>query len=122
MHQFFSHHHLFDIIIAVVLGALIIWSVFKLALGQGDASDVAQQLYVGNLPYRVTDSHLQDFFGQFGQIKQLRVITNRHTGRSKGFGFVTYAKASQAEKALSAHGEDFRGRTLVVRQAKPKGE
>ena len=122
MHQFFSHHFLFDIFIAVVLSALIIWSFFKFSFNRGNASEGAQQLYVGNLPYRVTSSHLEDFFSQFGQIKQLRVITNRHTGRSKGFGFVTYAKASQAQKALAAHGEEFRGRTLVVRQAKPKGE
>lgn len=77
------------------------------------------QLYIGNIPYRVTDSDLRDFFSEFGELESVRVIKDRRTGRSKGFAFITYVELDGASAALAAHEQDFQGRALIVRYAKP---
>lgn len=80
-------------------------------------------LYVGNLPYTVTDSDLEAAFSQYGQVKAARVIIDRATGRSKGFGFVEMASAAEGEAAIQAlNGKDFQGRTLTVNEARPREE
>ncbi len=79
------------------------------------------QLYVGNLSYRASDSELRDFFSTFGEIDTIRVIKDRRTGRSKGFAFITYVNLEGATEALTAHEQDFMGRALIVRYAKPAG-
>ena len=78
------------------------------------------QLYVGNLSYRIREGQLRDFFSQYGDIKNIRIIKNHQNGRSKGFGFVTFSDSSEAKTALSTNGEDFCGRPLVVRIAKAR--
>ena len=80
------------------------------------------QLYVGNLSYRASDDDVSEFFGSFGAIETIRVIKDRRTGRSKGFAFVTFAKIKSATAALEAHGQDFSGRSLIVRYAKPSND
>ena len=81
-----------------------------------------EQLYVGNLSYQVNSQQLKQQFSKYGEVDTIRVIKNTKTGRSKGFAFVTYTDTKSAKKALSANGQDLRGRPMVVRMAKPRGE
>ena len=82
---------------------------------------MAKKLYVGNLPYGVTDSDLQNLFGQHGSVQSAQVIMDRDTGRSKGFGFVEMDGTDQAQAAIDAlNGQEFNGRTLTVNEARPR--
>lgn len=82
---------------------------------------MGKKLYVGNLPYTVTDSDLQRMFADHGTVQSAQVIIDRESGRSKGFGFVEMASAEEAEAAISAlNGMDQGGRTLTVNEAKPR--
>src|SRR5437868_12232052 len=79
---------------------------------------VAKKLYVGNLPYGVTDSDLQNLFEQHGSVQSAQVIADRDTGRSKGFGFVEMGNADEAQAAIDAlNGQEFNGRALTVNEA-----
>lgn len=79
------------------------------------------KLYVGNLPYSATNDSLAAHFAQCGNVTQATVITDKFSGRSKGFGFVEFDSAEGAEKAIATlHGTDFDGRNLVVNEARPK--
>ncbi len=78
------------------------------------------KLYVGNLGYSVSDSSLRDLFAAFGNVDSARVISDRDTGTSKGFGFVEMSDAD-AQKAMGAlNGREFEGRALRVNEAKPQ--
>jgi len=81
-----------------------------------------EQIYVGNLHYNVQKNTLFDTFKPFGTIREVRIIQNNKTGRSKGFAFIRFKTADQAEKALKMHGRDLYGRSLVVRIAKKRDE
>lgn len=84
---------------------------------------MAVKLYVGNLPYSTNDNDLREMFAEFGEIVSVAVISDRETGRSKGFGFVEFAEADAAKKAIEAlNGKDFSGRNLVVNEARPREE
>ncbi len=78
------------------------------------------KLYVGNLPYDVSDDKLNEMFSKFGTPDSAKVITDRDTGRSKGFGFVEFSNANEAKQALSMNGTDMGGRALTVNEARPK--
>ena len=80
------------------------------------------KLYVGNLPYNISDDQLNDLFAKFGTPDSAKVITDRETGRSKGFGFVEFSNSEQAQQALSLNGTEFGGRSLTVNEARPKNE
>jgi len=78
------------------------------------------KLYVGNLPYAVKDENLSEMFAEFGEITEAKVITDKFSGRSKGFGFVTFAKDEDATKAVEAmNGKEVEGRPLTVNVARP---
>lgn len=78
-------------------------------------------IYVGNLSYETTERDLQTAFEQYGSVSSARVITDRATGRSKGFGFVEMANSSEARQAIEGlNGRDLGGRDLNVNEAKPK--
>ncbi|MBI4404550.1 MAG: RNA-binding protein [Deltaproteobacteria bacterium] len=82
---------------------------------------MAKKLYVGNLAFTTTESSLSDLFAQFGTVESVRLITDRDTGRSKGFAFVEMATDEEAEKAISdLNGKDFDGRQLTVNEARPQ--
>jgi RNA recognition motif-containing protein len=84
---------------------------------------MGKRLYVGNLAYGVTDSDLQRMFEPHGSVTSAQVITDRETGRSKGFGFVEMANDQEAQAAIQAlHGQQVEGRTLTVNEARPKTE
>jgi len=79
------------------------------------------KLYVGNLSYNVTDERLQEHFAQHGAVVSARVVTDKFSGRSKGFGFVEMSSDEEAEKAIQAfNGTDFEGRNIVVSEARPQ--
>lgn len=81
---------------------------------------MGKKLYVGNLSYSTTDQSLQAAFAQYGNVESARVIMDRETGRSKGFGFVEMASDDDAQKAASAmDGQDLDGRNLKVAEARP---
>ncbi len=78
------------------------------------------KLYVGNLSYNTTDATLNDLFAPFGQVESARVITDRDSGTSKGFGFVEMSN-SDAQKAMGAlNGREIDGRAIRVNEAKPQ--
>ncbi|HBC88620.1 MAG TPA: RNA-binding protein [Lentisphaeria bacterium] len=78
-------------------------------------------LYVGNLAYEVTDDDLKTAFQVHGEIQSARVIMDRYTGRSKGFGFVEMANNEQAQAAITAlNGTQLSGRAITVNEARPK--
>jgi RNA recognition motif-containing protein len=83
----------------------------------------SKKLYVGNLPWAVTSEALHDMFAAYGEITEAVVISDRMTGRSKGFGFVTFTNDADAEKAVAEmHDKDVEGRRLVVNVARPREE
>ena len=82
---------------------------------------MAKKLFVGGLSWETTDSDLQKAFAPFGEITEAKVITDRGTGRSRGFGFVTYARDEDAKTAISKmHGTSLDGRTITVNEAQEK--
>ncbi|SFE45367.1 RNA recognition motif domain-containing protein [Paracidovorax wautersii] len=81
---------------------------------------MGNKLYVGNLPYSFRDSDLEQTFSQFGSVNSAKVMMERDTGRSKGFGFVEMGSDAEAQAAIQAvHGQNFGGRDLVVNEARP---
>ena len=79
------------------------------------------RLYVGNLSYNVSSSDLEQLFNQHGQVVSAEVLSDRDTGRSKGFGFVEMGSDSEAQAAIAAlNGQQHDGRTLTVNEAKPR--
>lgn len=82
---------------------------------------MSNKIYVGNLPYSVTDASLRSNFAEFGGVSSARVMMDRDTGTSKGFGFVEMASAEVAQAAISAlHGMSVDGRSIVVSLARPR--
>jgi len=82
---------------------------------------MAKKLYVGNLTYDVTSSDLERLFQPHGTVESAQVITDRDTGRSKGFGFVEMGTPQEAQAAIQAlHGRDANGRALTVNEARPR--
>ena len=81
---------------------------------------MGKRLYVGNLPFSATDDSLMQMFQQAGQVESARVVTDRDTGRNKGFGFVEMSTEQEAADAITKfNGTDFEGRTLTVNEARP---
>lgn len=84
---------------------------------------MGQKLYVGNFPYSLTDSDLEEMFKSFGTVASAKVIMDRESGRSKGFGFVEMGSDAEAQAAIQAmNGKDVQGRALTVNEARPKPE
>ncbi|MDH5204248.1 MAG: RNA-binding protein [Hylemonella sp.] len=81
---------------------------------------MGNKLYVGNLPYSIRDEELQQAFGQFGSVVSAKVMMERDTGRSKGFGFVEMSSEAEAQAAINGmNGQSLSGRSLVVNEARP---
>lgn len=82
-----------------------------------------KNLYVGNLPHSTTEADLRNAFGVYGPVDSINIITDRDTGRARGFAFVEMGDSGGAEKAIAAlNGSDLGGRTIQVNEAKPKAE
>ncbi len=81
------------------------------------------RLYVGNLPWSVNSDQLGQHFAQAGQVISAQVVTDKYSGRSRGFGFVEMSSDEEAQKAIEMfNGKDFEGRNIVVNIARPKTE
>ena len=81
---------------------------------------MGNKLYIGNLPYSVRDSDLEQAFGQFGAVTSAKVMMDRETGRSKGFGFVEMGSDAEAQAAINGmNGQPLGGRSVVVNEARP---
>ena len=79
------------------------------------------KLYVGNLTFDTTDQDLRDLFTQYGKPTEVALVTDRETGRSRGFGFVTMGNAEDGNAAIAAlEGKDYQGRNLTVNEARPR--
>src|SRR2546423_15666466 len=84
---------------------------------------MATKLFVGNLPFTVTENDLQDHFAQAGSVIAVNIMQDRATGRSRGFAFIEMASQEDANKAISMfHQKDFQGRPLTVNEARPREE
>ncbi len=82
-----------------------------------------KNLFVGNLPFTATEDELRGMFSAFGEVQQVRIMTDRDTGRSRGFAFVEIADDEAAAKAIAdLNGKDFGGRQLTINEARPKPE
>jgi RNA recognition motif-containing protein len=81
---------------------------------------MTNRVYVGSLPYATTDARLEEVFSQYGSVVSARIITDKLTGRSKGFGFVEMSSSSEAQAAIEAlNGSQLDGRNLTVNEARP---
>ena len=86
-------------------------------------SNLAKRLYVGGLPYETTDDELKELFSEAGTVESAKVVTDRYSGRSRGFGFVEMTNDDEATKAIeSMNGKQIGERTITVNEAKPMGE
>lgn len=84
---------------------------------------MAKRLFVGNLPYDITDAQLSELFASAGTVASATVIMDKFTGRSKGFGFVEMSSDEEADKAIATvAGQDMGGRAVVVNEARPREE
>jgi cold-inducible RNA-binding protein len=82
-----------------------------------------KNIFVGNLDFNVSEDELRNLFGTYGQVDRVTILTDRDTGRSRGFGFVEMTSAEDGEKAIAAlNGTQLAGRTLNVNEARPKAE
>jgi RNA recognition motif-containing protein len=87
------------------------------------AKEIAMNLYVGNLPYRMTEDQLKEAFEEYGQVSSCTIIKDKVTGSSKGFGFLEMAERSEAEAAITGlNGREMMGRKLNVNEARPRTE
>jgi cold-inducible RNA-binding protein len=81
------------------------------------------KLYVGNLSFNTSDPDLRDLFAQYGTVEDVHLVTDRGTGRSRGFAFVTMSSAAEGQAAITAlEGKQVDGRNLTVNEARPKAE
>lgn len=118
-------------IIYIIIGIIVLFAIIYLIANafkkrKSTSSNGAgieyinEQIYIGNLPYHVSERDLSSYFERYGQVTQAKVVKNYKTGRSKGFAFITFTSFDEAKKALQAHGEIMKGRNMVVRIAKPR--
>lgn len=84
---------------------------------------MGKRIYVGNLPWSVTKDKLEGLFSSFGEIEEALVVANKYTGRSRGFGFVTFRTDKDADEAIGKmNGKEVEGRKLIVSEARPLAE
>lgn len=81
---------------------------------------MSNKVYIGNLPYNISEQDIESVFSQFGTIEDISLIRDRGTGRLKGFGFITFESQKSAQEALQMDGKDFHGRSIKVSVAKER--
>lgn len=82
---------------------------------------MSKRIYIGNLPWSVTKEKLEELFSSFGEMEDALVVANKYTGRSRGFGFITFKNDADADKAIEEMNEkEVEGRALVVKKARPR--
>lgn len=91
-------------------------------MAQNDRKDLSMNIYVGKLPYSVTEDDLRAMFTEFGELESVKIITDKYSGQSKGFGFVEMPSNSEADQAIKAlNGKLINGRNIKVNPADPGG-
>ncbi|MHB1255795.1 MAG: RNA recognition motif domain-containing protein [Dethiobacteraceae bacterium] len=80
---------------------------------------MSKTIYIGNIPWSLSEDQLKEYFSKHGQVLSVRIITERATGRSKGYGFIEVS-AESAEKIIELNGTEMDGRKLVINEAKPR--
>ncbi len=84
---------------------------------------MAKKLFVGNLPYSATSEQLTEMFAEAGKVEEANIVTDKFSGRSRGFGFVEMSSDEEAQKAVTdLNGKEMEGRKIVVNEARPKRE
>ncbi|KUG27473.1 rna-binding protein [hydrocarbon metagenome] len=82
---------------------------------------MSKNIYVGNLPFRASEDNVRDLFAQYGAVSMVKLISDRETGKPRGFGFVEMDDDAEADAAIEAlNGKDYEGRSLKVNEAKPR--
>ncbi|NDY55173.1 RNA-binding protein [Desulfovibrio sulfodismutans] len=82
---------------------------------------MSKNIYVGNLPFRASEDNVRDLFAQYGAVSSVKLISDRETGKPRGFGFVEMDDDTEAEAAIEAlNGKDYEGRSLKINEAKPR--
>lgn len=101
------------------MGVLLLFQAF--VIRKEPIFVMGKRLYVGSLSYYTTEQALEDFFAQVGPVESVRIVTDRDTGRAKGFGFVEMVNEEDAQRAITTlNNTELDGRTLVVNEAKPQ--
>ena len=84
---------------------------------------MTMKLYVGNLPYNITENELEELFHEFGSVESVKIVTDRESGRSRGFGFLEMSSREEGENAIEAlNNKVVKNRSLVVNEARPRKE
>ncbi len=84
---------------------------------------MGEKIYVGNLPFSINEKKLKEIFSKFGEVTECAIISDKFSGRSKGFGFITFASEESTEKAISEmDNKEVEGRTIKVSEARPMEE
>jgi RNA recognition motif-containing protein len=95
--------------------------VERLIGGRNGVRALVMNIYVGNLSYGMSEDELRDAFGAFGEVSSVKILMDRETGRSRGFGFVEMPNQGEAEKAIAQlNGKDVGGRALRINEARPR--
>jgi len=82
---------------------------------------MSKNIYVGNLPFRASEDNIRDLFAQYGAVSAVKLISDRETGKPRGFGFVEMDDDTEADAAIEAlNGKDYEGRSLKINEAKPR--
>lgn len=115
-----NNHMLLFVISLIIVFLLIVVAFFFRRSRKSRVSSGAEQIYIGNLPYRTNERDLRKHFSRYGRINDVRIVKDRRTGRSKGYAFITFSNARDAKKSLADHGKALHGRSLVVHIAKPR--
>lgn len=103
-------------VIKLDVSVIVFWDYCR-----NDTSVMAKKLYIGSLAWATTDADLREAFGQYGEIEDAVVISDRESGRSRGFGFVTFTDDAAADAAVAAmHGQMLQGREIVVNEAQER--
>lgn len=105
-------------LIGIIIGFICGWLIGKRSYSTSK-SEPGVELFVGNLPYELSEQKLQELFSKYGRVLSVRIITNKYKGKSKGYGFVLMAERNSAENAVrQLNGQEFLGRKIIVNEAK----
>jgi RNA recognition motif-containing protein len=98
-------------------------AIFPAGIKRINERSTSMKIYVGNLPYEITEAELREEFGSFGEVKSVNIITDRYTGRPRGFGFIEMATVSEGQAAIAGlNGKAMKDQTLKVNAARPPSD
>lgn len=111
-------------LVGITIGFICGWLIGRRSPSASKGTNKSEpgvELFVGNLPYELSEQKLQELFSKYGRVLSVRIITNKYRGKSKGYGFVLMAERNSAENAVrQLNGQEILGRTIVVNEAKSR--